>query len=228
MKIFIGYDPSQIVAYHVATHSIMSRASVPVSITGLMLPQLPLTRPREGSTEFTFSRFLVPWLCGFRGSAVFMDCDVLVRGDIASILPDRFFRSGKSVCVVMHQYTPLPGPKFLGNRQEAYPRKNWSSVMLFNNELCQNLDPDYVNSASALDLHRFKWLRDDQIGALPAEWNHLVGELPPNPDAKIVHFTRGGPWFAEYADCEFADEWREELRTMLGAVRQERREAVPC
>lgn len=213
IRVFIGYDPNETIAYHVLAHSILRHASVPVSITPLKLSQLPLTRPRsEGqSTEFSFSRFLVPWLCGFKGTAIFMDCDMLVRTDIATLsgIP------GKAVSVVKHDYTPKTDSKFLDQVQTKYEKKNWSSVMVFDCSYCGVLTPDYVDKASGLDLHQFKWLGGDyMIGSLDPAFNHLVGEYKPNPNAKIVHYTLGTPCFAKYANCEFAEEWFEERKMM--------------
>ena len=214
IRVFIGYDPAEAVAYHVAAHSILRHASVPVSITGLVLRQLPMTRERDPrqSTEFSFSRFLVPWLCGFKGEAIFMDCDMLVRSDIAELVGER----GKSVSVVKHDYTPSTEDKFLGNKQTKYEKKNWSSVMVFECSSCAVLTPEYVNTASGLELHQFKWLGGEYlIGSLAPEWNHLVGENAPSGAAKLVHYTLGTPCCAKYANCEYADEWHEERRLML-------------
>jgi hypothetical protein len=213
VRIFIGFDSRESVAFSVAAHSILSRSSRPVSITPLCLSQLPLKRKPEGSTEFTFSRFLVPWLCSYQGTAVFMDCDVLVRTDITKIIDG--LNEREAVAVVKHDYTPKAGPKFLGNEQTLYPRKNWSSVMVFNNPLCYILTPEYVDRESGANLHQFRWLRDWQIGELDRDWNHLVGEYPRNPDAKIAHFTLGTPCFAKYRNCEFSGEWYEEKNKML-------------
>ena len=216
IRVFIGYDSEETVALHVLSHSIMRHASVPSSITPLVLRQLPMTRERAEyqSTEFSFSRFLVPYLCGYEGRAIFMDCDQLVRADIAELmaLHDPY----RAVSVVKHEYAPKPDDKFLGYKQSLYAKKNWSSVMVFENALCRILTPQVVNTASGLYLHQFKWLQDDSmIGELPVEWNHLVGEYEPNLKAKLVHFTLGTPCFAKYAHCEFADEWHEERRKML-------------
>ena len=214
IRCFIGYDSNETVAYHVLAHSILRHASVPVSVTPLKLSQLPMTRERTPtqSTEFSFSRFLVPWLCGYDGQAIFMDCDMLCRVDIAGLNGE----SRKAVSVVKHDYQPRPEDKFLGQRQSIYAKKNWSSVMVFDNNLCRALTPEYVNSASGLELHQFKWLPSDAwIGALTPEWNHLVSEYAPNPTAKIAHFTRGTPCFAKYSECEFSDEWYAEKDRML-------------
>ncbi len=219
MKVFLGYDPRESVSYHVASHSILRRSSIPVQITPLALTNLGGDFKRERtplqSTDFSFTRFLVPHLCGYKGWAVFMDSDVLMRTDIAELGRlcnlTNFY---KAVFVVKHDYTPKDESKFLGERQSKYEKKNWSSVMLFNNYRCRKLTPEYVNQATGLNLHQFDWTIEDQIGELEKDWNHLVGEQPPNPSAKLVHFTRGGPWFPEYRKCEFSGEWYEEFKNM--------------
>ncbi len=220
IRVFIGYDPRETVAYNVLAHSIQARASEPVAIAPLMLSQLKavLTRERHPlqSTDFSFSRFLTPYLSEFNGWSVFMDCDMLVLRDIAELWRLRDERY--SVMVVKHDHVPRESVKFLGEPQSKYGKKNWSSVMLFNNARCRALTPDYVNRASGLELHQFKWLEsDDLIGALPDAWNHLVGYNAPRSDAALVHFTLGGPYFAGYADCEYAQAWRAEREAMLYA-----------
>jgi hypothetical protein len=161
----------------------------------------------QQSTDFAFSRFLTPYLSGYAGWSLFMDCDMLARADIADLFAladDRY-----AVMVCQHDYAPKDDVKFLGHVQTRYPKKNWSSVMLFNNARCRALTPQFVNTASGLELHQFKWLAGDhEIGALPLAWNWLVGEYDHDPDARIAHFTRGGPYFAGYEDCDYADEWR--------------------
>ena len=218
IRMFIGYDDREAAAFSVLAHSIHTRASVPVSITPLRLTQLQgiYTRARDPlqSTDFAFSRFLTPYLCNFEGWAIFMDCDMLMRDDIArlwALRDDRY-----AVQVVQHNHVPREDTKFLGQKQTVYPKKNWSSVMLMNNAKCRALTSALVNNASGLHLHRFEWLGDDAlIGSLPGCWNHLVGYDELDPDAALAHFTLGGPYFSGYADCEFADEWRVEQAAML-------------
>jgi hypothetical protein len=221
LTVYIGYDPKESVAFHALSHSILRRASRPVTVAPLAQSQLGglYTRQRgpTESTEFSLTRFLVPTLSAFRGWSVFMDCDMLCRTDLAQLDAEIARQSDKAVLVCKHDYTPKAGLKFLGNVQTAYRRKNWSSVMLFNNERCRTLTPDYVNNAPGLDLHQFKWTEDAAIGALPLEWNWLVGEYPYNPEAKIAHFTLGGPYFDEYRDCDYSDEWRAEFESMKRA-----------
>lgn len=218
MQIFIGYDPREALAFSVLSHSIHVRASGPVSITPLRLSQLGEIYTRERcslqSTDFSFSRFLTPYLSKFTGWSIFMDCDMLVLDDIAKLWDLREERY--AVQVVKHHHVPQEEIKFLNGAQTKYEKKNWSSVMLFNNERCKALTADYVNSASGLELHQFKWLDDDGlIGDIPREWNHLVGYDEPRSEASLVHFTIGGPYFEEYRDCEYSEAWRLELADMI-------------
>lgn len=226
LRIFIGYDAKESIAYHVLAHSIIARATMPVSITPLARHQINnmYTRPRGPleSTDFSMTRFLVPALSNYEGYSIFMDCDMLCQVDIADIwmeLARHFNADGtvnKAVLCCQHDYTPGSGVKFLNQVQTAYPRKNWSSFMVLNNNLCRALTPEYVNTASGLDLHRFNWTTDDKIGSLPLTWNHLVGDYVPNPNAKILHYTLGGPWFEGSRNCDHADLWQAELQRMLG------------
>jgi hypothetical protein len=221
IRVFIGYDAREAVAFSVLAYSIHARSSRPVAVAPLMLSQLEtvLTRPRHPlqSTDFSFSRFLVPYLSGYEGWSVFMDCDMLMRDDIARLWALRDERFAAQV--VKHDHRPRERTKFLGEPQTTYEKKNWSSVMLFNNTRCRRLTPEYVNSASGLELHQFKWLDDESlIGDLPARWNHLVDYDPPTQEVSLAHFTIGGPYFAEYAACAFADEWRAERDAMLHAA----------
>jgi lipopolysaccharide biosynthesis glycosyltransferase len=162
------------------------------------------------STEFACSRFLVPQLAQ-SGWALFMDCDVLIRADIARLFAQADNRF--AVMVVKHEYHPPEGIKMDGQAQLRYKRKNWSSVMLINCDHPANRDltPELVNTLPGRDLHRFAWLADEEIGALDPSWNFLVGHSDPTLDPAIVHFTEGGPWMAGYEDVVYADEWRAEL-----------------
>lgn len=190
---FIGYDPRQPVAFHVAAHSIQSRSTKPVSITRLQLNQLPITR--RGLTEFTFSRFLVPYLSDFEGYSAFIDADVLCRGDIAQLA--KSIDARQAVSVVMHE------------GKLAFER---ASLMVFNNTRCRMLTPEFVQDTknSLMDL---SWA-GGWIGSIPHEWNHLVGYDVPNPNAKIAHFTKGIPCWPETKDSEFAEEWMQTLRSI--------------
>ena len=218
LNVYIGYDPRESVAFYTLAHSILRRSSIPVSIAPLMQGQLKgLYRRERGpteSTEFSLTRFLVPALSEFRGWSIFMDCDMLCRADIAGLAREIERQPDKAVLVCQHDYVPKTQRKFLGHVQTKYPRKNWSSLMLFNNARCRALSADYVNSASGLDLHRFAWTDDAAIGALPLEWNWLVGEYDYHAGAKIVHYTIGGPYFDAYRSCDYAGEWFAEFESM--------------
>ena len=217
IRVFIGYDGREDVTYSVLAHSINARASKPVSTMPIMLSQLNGVFHRERdplqSTDFSFSRFLVPYLAGYDGWAVFMDCDMIMLDDIAKLwecCDDKY-----AVMCVKHDHVPEHDTKFLGEKQTKYAYKNWSSVMLFNCGKCKSLTPEFVNTASGLQLHQFKWLEGDHlIGELPSGWNHLVGVSPERNDASLVHFTDGGPYFSEYRNCEYSAEWFREKADM--------------
>lgn len=197
-RIFIGFDPRQVVSYTALCTSIIRHADAPVSITPLIIETLPLKRP--GLTPFTWSRFLVPWLCGFEGHALFLDIDTMLRADVSRLFA--ICRTGKEAeAAVLVSKNKL---KF-----------EWASVMMFNCAHPDNarLTPQFVETAEKL--HGISWT--DQIGAFPGEWNHLVGYDEPNPNAKLVHFTQGVPAWPETADCEFAAEWRAEAEISLSA-----------
>lgn len=215
LTICIGYDTREPIALQVCAHSIIRRASGPVSIIPLALSHLKLiyARPPNGTTEFSLTRFLTPYLSGYKGFSIFMDCDMIVKTDIYGVMEHVNVRDDVSVC--QHDYTPVEGAKATGI-QTAYPRKNWSSFMVFNNERCWHLDPQYVNTASPSDLHRLGWA--DRTGSLPLEWNWLVGEYPHNDNAKVLHYTLGTPCFPKYIDCDHADDWwaeYDEMRTPM-------------
>jgi hypothetical protein len=221
--IFIGYDARESVSFHVLSHSIRKHSSIPVSITPLdrntLWPIFTRNRGTNESTDFAFSRFLVPYLCHYKGFALFMDCDMLMRGDVAEIAAmcnhvNNFYYG--AFCV-KHDYESIVKEKFLGAVNEPYPRKNWSSVILFNNQRCRKLTPEAVNEATGPYLHRFGWLKDEEIGDLPRSWNHLVDEYAPDPFAKLLHFTLGGPYFPEYDGCEGSDEWWQSFMEMIHA-----------
>ena len=210
INVFIGYDNKERVAYNVLSHSIIQNSTKPVAITPIALNNLKDDFVRErnnlSSTEFSFSRFMIPHLMNYQGWALFMDCDMLMFEDIAELW--RMRDDSKAIQVCKHDYVPKEKTKFLGQVQTAYPKKNWSSFMLMNCKKCTTLTPDYVNKASGLELHQFKWLEsEDLIGELPLEWNWLVGEYEHKDDVNNVHYTKGGPWFEDYKDCDYAQDW---------------------
>lgn len=204
IPIFIGYDPRERVAVNVLIDSLYQHSSMPLAITPLVTSQLESERlywrkrdPKQ-STAFSFTRFLVPHLRDYTGWSIFMDCDMLCRGDIKALWEQR--DNAYAVMCVQQEHVPVETVKFLGEVQSAYPKKNWSSLMLFNCSRCTTLTPDYVNTASGLDLHRFHWLGSDQeIGALQGSWNHLVDVQDPSQavTSPLLHWTLGGPWFRD-------------------------------
>lgn len=221
LKIFIGYDSVESVAWHTMAHSIFERSSKPVSLIPLNLKNLNgiYSRKRDPrqSNEFSFSRFLVPYLCNYEGFAAFFDCDMMLRSDISMLFDIGLSNVDKAIHVVKHDYTSKDSVKFLNNVQHAYPRKNWSSVVLWNcsHESNKLVTPDFVNSQPPEILHRFLWLNDDQIGSLDKRWNWLVGDYDnPPPDVFNVHWTVGGPYFNEYKHVDFSEEWFRENEKM--------------
>jgi len=228
IKVFIGYDPIESVAWHTLVASIYRQSSRPVAIVPINLKNLGgiFNRPRESkqSNEFSFSRFLVPYLCNYEGQGIFFDCDQMLRTDIAEIFTVLNEQPGKAVYVVKHTYEPRNDVKYLNNVQYKYPRKNWSSVVLWNCEHIKNkvVTPEFVNSAEALELHRFTWLEDNEIGELDVKWNWLVGEYDyPPKDVKNVHWTIGGSYFQEYKNTDFASEWFEERDGMTFCMQKD-------
>lgn len=223
IRVFIGYDEKESVAYHVLAHSILRHASQPVAITPIVKSHLQSFYSRERSqiesTDFSFTRFLVPYLSEYAGWSVFMDCDMLMTGDIAELVAlqdDRF-----AMMCVQHDYVANDEVKFLGAVQTKYEKKNWSSVMLFNNAKCAALTPSVVERESGLYLHQFKWLAGDhEIGSLPTTWNYLVGEMSMSGVPKLIHYTLGGPYFASYRECEHADLWFAEHALMTHAAKE--------
>ena len=210
IKIFIGYDEGEKIAFHVLAESIRKQSSEPISITPIDLNTIRnhFIRDKQSnqSTEFAFSRFMVPYLSNYEGWSIFMDCDMLLRTDINELwkLKDEDY----AVMCVKHDYEPKQDVKFRGAKNEKFPKKNWSSFMMMNNMLCDKLTPDYVNTATGLELHQFKWLKnEDAIGDIPLDWNWLVTEYDYNEKAKNVHWTLGGPYFEDYARSDYADEW---------------------
>jgi len=210
INVFIGYDTKEKPAFNILSYSILKNSTKPVSITPIYLENIKDDFVRErnnlSSTEFSFSRFIVPHLMNYQGWALFLDCDMLMTADINELWRLRDDRYAVQVC--KHDYEPKREEKFLGQVQTKYEKKNWSSFMLLNCKKCTTLTPDYVNKASGLELHQFKWLEsEDLIGELPLEWNWLAGEYDYKDDIKCVHYTEGGPWFDEYKDCDYSSTW---------------------
>lgn len=211
IRLFVGKDPLETVGYHVFVESVLSRTDPnKISITAL-------TGERgDASNSFSKARFTVPQLCGFSGWVLFADgSDMLCLADIRELWDLR--EPQYDVMVVKHEYQTRHPVKYLGQRNENYERKNWSSVMLIN---CGNAVwrrprySDLLRGHPGL-LHRFAFLEDERIGELPAEWNYLVGENEPRTDpysVKLAHFTIGLPCWQRYKSWEYSPEWHNELR----------------
>jgi lipopolysaccharide biosynthesis glycosyltransferase len=212
IPIFVGYDPREAIAYHTCVNSIIRNSSQPVAIVPVALNLFRdySETHTDGSNHFIYTRFLVPHLMQYEGWAIFIDGDMIVRGDIAELweLRDAY----KDVMVVKHDYKTRMTEKYLGAKNEDYPRKNWSSVILWNCNSHPNrkLTSEFVQKATGAELHRFSCLDDKRIGELPPEWNWLPDEYGPNPDAKLLHYTLGTPCFHEFADTPQGNEWHRE------------------
>jgi len=218
LRVFIGWDSREPIAYEVAKSSALKHASVPLDVRPIKLDDLvsrgAYSRAIDplASTEFTYSRFFTPYLAGFEGWALFCDCDILFNGDLAELR--NFQDPSKAVYCVQHDYQPKDSVKMDGKVQTSYPRKNWSSVMWFNcaHPSTRQLTPELINRETGAYLHRMQWARDEEIGALPTDWNWLEGwnEKPAQGLPKAVHYTRGGPWFKDWQNVDYGDEWRQE------------------
>ena len=208
--IVVGFDQRESIAYHVFCQSILEKSTHPVSF--LPLSENTLKNYKEthtdGSNKFIYSRFLTPYLANFSGWAIFADGDMICQADISELwaLKD----ATKAVQVVQHQYKTKANIKYLGNKNENYPRKNWSSVILWNcaHEKNKILTPQFIENQPGSYLHRFSWLEDNEIGSLPPEWNWLAIEYPENNDAKIIHYTLGTPCFKDYSDTSMSNIWK--------------------
>jgi lipopolysaccharide biosynthesis glycosyltransferase len=220
LDIYVGYDGKvEPIAYHNFCQSVIEKSSIPVSFTPLALNTLKDYKEthKDGSNAFIYSRFLVPYLNNFKGIALFVDGDMICRTDIAEILAN--FDNDEAVKVVKHSYKTKHPVKYLGAKNEDYPKKNWSSVMLWNcsHWLNRQLTPRFIQEQTGKYLHRFEWLKypEEQVGKLDETWNHLVGEYEYNPDAKLAHFTLGSPCFKDYQTSDYSDEWWNTYKRMI-------------
>lgn len=225
-SIYVGWDPREAEAYDVCEFAIRRHASEQVAVEALRLDELRQrglywrAEDATASTEFTYSRFLVPHLMDYSGWALFLDCDFLITADIAEVfgLADERY----AVLCVHHDHRPTETTKMDGVQQTVYPRKNWSSFVLWNcgHPANRQLTPQIANSETGAFLHRFQWLDDELIGEIPVDWNWLEGWNEPfeGRPPKGIHFTRGGPWFENYQDVEYADLWRLERSRLAKAV----------
>lgn len=226
-KIFIGYDPKEVPNYDVCVHSIRKHSKIKCEVIPVIQKNLRdagmYVRPvdERASNEFSITRFLTPFLAGHKGYALFLDCDMLITRCVSEFL--NFANNDHAITVVKHDYVPKESTKFLGQKQEAYPRKNWSSVCMYNcgHELVKQLTPELVNKATPAFLHRFEHFPNETIGAFPLEFNWLVGEygimeagLPFN-----LHYTLGSPQFKEYENTEYADIWNQYYQESASGVK---------
>tara|TARA_Y100000356_G_C11224970_1_gene271409 strand:- start:428 stop:1090 length:663 start_codon:yes stop_codon:yes gene_type:complete len=218
LKVFIGWDSRETDAYNVCVKSLKEHASQELDITPIVRETLIETgeyyrpQPEAGSVEFTYTRFLTPYLADYNGWALFIDCDFLFTKDVAELFAmadDKY-----ALMCVKHDYVPRNAIKMDGQKQVSYPRKNWSSCILWNCSHPSNkaLTKDIASSESGAFLHRFQFLNDEEIGEIPLEWNWLEGEYdkPETPPA-VIHFTNGGPWFDNWQDVDYAELWRSYL-----------------
>lgn len=216
IHVFVGFDPREAVVYHVCAHSLIRHSTRPLALTPLALRNIRsyTETHTDGSNNFIYSRFLLPHLMDYRGWAIYIDGDMLLRDDIAKLWAMR--DDSKAVMCIHHTYKTKTTDKYMGSKNADYPRKNWSSVVMWNCAHPSNrqITPEFVMSATGAQLHRFTWLNDSEIGELPIVWNWLPDEFGPNADAKLVHWTLGAPCFHEYADVPMAAEWHREKLLM--------------
>lgn len=215
IRLFYGFDPREEVGAHTFVSSVLHHATQPVSFTPLHAPMLPMygSGQRDGTNSFIYHRFLIPYLCEYRGWAVFADgADMIVKADIAELWNLR--NHWKAVQVVQHSYKTKHPRKYVGTPMEAdnrdYDRKNWSSLMLIN---CSHYDwrritPEKIEQMTGADLHRLTFIQDRFLGEIPAEWNWLADEYGENPQAKLLHWTAGIPAWPHYQSAPHADDWR--------------------
>ena len=209
LQVVVGFDQRESVAYHTFCQSIIEKSSMPVQFLPLAINTLKNYKEThtDQSNDFIYSRFLTPYLNNFEGWAIFADGDMICQSDIKELwdLKDE----SKALMVVKHDYQTKADIKYLGNKNENYPRKNWSSVILWN---CSHpkhkiLTPEFIQNQTGKYLHRFSWLDDNEIGEIPREWNWLAIEYPENKDAKLIHYTLGTPCFKEYENTDMSDIW---------------------
>jgi lipopolysaccharide biosynthesis glycosyltransferase len=217
INIVVGFDQREAVAYHTFTQSIIEKSSIPVFFTPLAINTLKGYKEthNDRSNEFIYSRFLTPYLNNFHGWAIFADGDMICQSDIKELWDLR--DESKALMVVKHNYLTKVNRKYLGNINENYPRKNWSSLILWNcgHPKHKILTPDFIANQTGQFLHRFSWLDNDDIGDLPKEWNWLAIEYSINNSAKIIHYTLGTPCFKDYKNTDMADIWYKTQKKIL-------------
>ena len=217
INIVVGFDQRESVAYHAFTQSVIEKSSVPVAFIPLAINTLCDYQETHNdcSNDFVYSRFLTPFLNDFKGWAIFADGDMICQTDIKELwdLKD----DTKAVLVVKHNYQTKSLKKYLGNINENYPKKNWSSLILWNcgHPKHKILTPEYIAQQSGQFLHRFSWLNENDVGEIPKEWNWLAIEYPINSKAKIIHYTLGTPCFRDFRETDMASEWLKTKERLL-------------
>lgn len=221
INMVVGFDQRESIAYHTFIQSIMEKSSLPVSFTPLAINTLKGYREThtDKSNDFIYSRFLTPYLNSFSGWAIFADGDMICQSDIKELWDLR--DDSKAVLVVKHDYKTKAQKKYLGNINKDYPKKNWSSLILWN---CAHpkhklLTPDFISNQTGKFLHRFSWLEDEDIGDLPKDWNWLAIEYPENKNAKLIHYTLGTPCFKEYWDSEMSEIWHATQKRAISGMK---------
>jgi len=220
-RVFVGFDQREAIAYHTFAQSLIQNSSVPVSLIPMSLKVLQSVYNEthtDASNEFIYSRFLVPFLCGFDGPAVFVDGDMVIETDIKDLF--NLFDSSKAIQVVQHDYKTKANLKYFGNKNEDYPRKNWSSMILWNCSHAAHriLTPEFVANQAGSFLHRFRWIDDRDIGGLDASWNWLAEEYSANESARLIHYTLGTPCLNDYQDCSQSDRWHAYYRSLQNGL----------
>ena len=217
INIFVGFDQKESIAYHAFVQSLIDSSSIPLSITPLAENNLNIYNEKhlDGTNKFTYSRFLVPYLMNFKGWAIYFDGDMVCLSDVKDLI--RNFDTNKAVSVIKHDYKTKNSVKYFGQKNENYPRKNWSSVIIWNCEHPKNkiLTPDYIESMNGAFLHRFKWLDNVEIGELDKKWNWLAVEYPEIKDANLIHYTLGTPCFEEYKNTSMANYWKKAFNRLM-------------
>jgi lipopolysaccharide biosynthesis glycosyltransferase len=209
IKLIVGFDCRESVVYHTFCQSVLEKTSQPIAFVPLVDNALAKIKPNQtdGSNSFTYSRFLTPYLMDFKGWAIYADGDMICQEDIADLWKLR--DETKAVMAVKHDYKTKSATKYFDNKNTDYPRKNWSSLVLWNCSHQKNrvLTPEFVNKSTGAKLHRFTWLADEDIGELDISWNWLVEEYPNNANAKILHYTLGSPCFKKYKTIDSCEAW---------------------
>ena len=222
LNIFVGFDQKEAIAYHTFAQSMIENSSIPLSITPLAENNLDhySEKHTDGTNKFTYSRFLVPYLMDFKGWAIFADGDMVCLNDLKEL--KHFFNPNIAVSVVKHNYKTKHKVKYFGQKNEDYPRKNWSSVIIWNCGHPKNkiLTPEFISQKEGSFLHRFSWLKNIEIGELPKTWNWLAIEYKEKKNLNLIHYTLGTPCFKEYSKKSLSDFWKKSYNNLLSGLEE--------